>query len=244
MKRERKHSYYKEESQLSPPKFLNNKRILEDKVFTPSNYVKKSVLNNISEPKTVVLKGNWTPEEDKILIDLINLSKEYFNWSLISTYLPRRTSKQCRERWLLQLDPNINKSSYTDEENYLIFLLQKKHKNKWSLICKNLDNRTDNSIKNQWNTKIKRKLSFFNKKYKKDIENINNSILNNKMAQLDFLIDQCLCSIKESKKEKEDKICTPETPKSPLVSISSDQKSTKEKTKKNTNKVSKYILII
>lgn len=244
MKRERKHSYYKEESESSPPKFLNNKRSIEDNVFQPSKYMNKTVKNDKSEPKTVFTKGNWTPEEDQILIEMTKLSKEFYNWALISTYLPKRTSKQCRERWLLQLDPNINKSAYTDEENYLIYLLQKKHRNKWALISKNLNNRTDNSIKNQWNSKIKKKLNPFNIKYKKDIQNINNSLLNNKMAQLDFIIDQCLSSIRKTTEVKLDNVSSPQTPKSCLNDIESDQKSTREKTKKNTSKVSKYILLI
>ena len=81
-------------------------------------------------------------------------------WNILANYLPKRTGKQCRERWYNNLCPNINKSPWSLEEEMLLLLIHNKKGNKWSEISKYLKGRTDNTIKNHWNSSMKKKLKF------------------------------------------------------------------------------------
>eukprot|EP00189_Rhodosorus_marinus_P013526 CAMPEP_0184747306 /NCGR_PEP_ID=MMETSP0315-20130426/10238_1 /TAXON_ID=101924 /ORGANISM="Rhodosorus marinus, Strain UTEX LB 2760" /LENGTH=262 /DNA_ID=CAMNT_0027220255 /DNA_START=57 /DNA_END=845 /DNA_ORIENTATION=+ len=102
-----------------------------------------------------VVKDPWTAEEDQQLTLLVSTSG-LRSWTKIARCLERRTGKQCRERWLNYLDPSIKHDAWTHEEDMLLVQLQKKYKNKWAAISKFMDGRTDNAIKNRWNSALKR----------------------------------------------------------------------------------------
>ncbi|CAN4081671.1 unnamed protein product [Withania somnifera] len=108
--------------------------------------------------KVGVKKGPWTPEEDILLVSYV---QEYGpgNWRAIPTKTGlHRCSKSCRLRWTNYLRPGIKRGNFTDQEEKIIIQLQALLGNKWAAIASYLPERTDNDIKNYWNTHLKKKL--------------------------------------------------------------------------------------
>ncbi|KAK9284650.1 hypothetical protein L1049_023826 [Liquidambar formosana] len=103
-------------------------------------------------------KGAWTKEEDDRLIAHIKAHGEGCWRSLPKVAGLLRCGKSCRLRWINYLRPDLKRGNFTDEEDELIIKLHSLLGNKWSLIAGRLPGRTDNEIKNYWNTHIRKKL--------------------------------------------------------------------------------------
>ncbi|XP_027358660.1 myb-related protein 306-like [Abrus precatorius] len=111
--------------------------------------------------KVGIKKGPWTPEEDIILVSYIQ-EHGPGNWRSVPTNTGlSRCSKSCRLRWTNYLRPGIKRGNFTTQEEGMIIHLQALLGNKWAAIACYLPQRTDNDIKNYWNTHLKKKLKNF-----------------------------------------------------------------------------------
>lgn len=105
----------------------------------------------------VLKKGPWTSSEDAILVEYVKKHGEG-NWNAVQKHSGLfRCGKSCRLRWANHLRPNLKKGAFTAEEERLIIELHAKMGNKWARMAAHLPGRTDNEIKNYWNTRIKRR---------------------------------------------------------------------------------------
>ncbi|KAL3660411.1 hypothetical protein V7S43_014564 [Phytophthora oleae] len=102
--------------------------------------------NKVLKPGLV--KGPWSVEEDALLMEM--MLKGYDNWRQVSNSIPGRTAKQCRERWRNRLDPSINKSPFTEEEDEAIQQAYEKYGNRWTQIAELLPGRTEDAVKLRW----------------------------------------------------------------------------------------------
>ncbi|KAK3223347.1 hypothetical protein Dsin_010372 [Dipteronia sinensis] len=111
-------------------------------------------------------KGLWTQEEDMILIEYIRVHGRG-HWNRIPNVTGlKRCGKSCRLRWLNYLNPSVKHGDFSEEEEDLIIRLHNLLGNRWSLIAGRVPGRTDNQVKNHWNTHLRKK--YGNKKRKKD----------------------------------------------------------------------------
>nr|AAU13905.1 MYB transcription factor MYBML3 [Antirrhinum majus] len=109
--------------------------------------------------KTGLKRGPWTPEEDQKLLACIQ-EHGHGNWRALPAKAGlERCGKSCRLRWNNYLRPDIKRGKFSSQEEQTIIQLHALLGNRWSAIATHLSRRTDNEIKNYWNTHIKKKLA-------------------------------------------------------------------------------------
>ncbi|KAF5739833.1 hypothetical protein HS088_TW12G01044 [Tripterygium wilfordii] len=109
--------------------------------------------------KSNVKRGPWSPEEDAKLKSYIEEHGTGGNWIALPQKIGlKRCGKSCRLRWLNYLRPNIKHGGFSEEEDNIICSLYISIGSRWSIIAAQLPGRTDNDIKNYWNTRLKKKL--------------------------------------------------------------------------------------
>nr|GMC70575.1 transcription factor GAMYB [Ipomoea batatas] len=107
--------------------------------------------------RQMLKKGPWTAAEDAILMEYVKKHGEG-NWNAVQRNSGlMRCGKSCRLRWANHLRPNLRKGAFSPEEERLIVELHAKLGNKWARMAAQLPGRTDNEIKNYWNTRLKRR---------------------------------------------------------------------------------------
>ncbi|CAB4281030.1 unnamed protein product [Prunus armeniaca] len=106
-----------------------------------------------------IKRGPWTPEEDRKLLDFIQLHG-HGSWSSLPQKAGlKRCGKSCRLRWRNYLRPDIKRGNFSLHEDQTIIQLHALLGNRWSAIAAHLPKRTDNEIKNYWNTHLKKRLA-------------------------------------------------------------------------------------
>jgi hypothetical protein len=110
---------------------------------------------SLTLPPVIKGKGSWTNEEDCILRSKrVQYGRK---WAKIATFLPGRQGKQCRERFVNHLDPELKKGEWTDDEEAILIAKHEHHGNRWANISKHLPGRSDNDVKNHWYSTVQRK---------------------------------------------------------------------------------------
>uniref|UniRef100_A0A7N0SWP2 Uncharacterized protein n=1 Tax=Kalanchoe fedtschenkoi TaxID=63787 RepID=A0A7N0SWP2_KALFE len=122
--------------------------------------------------KVGVNKGAWCAQEDQALTAYITANGEGSWKSLPQKAGLNRCGKSCRLRWINYLKPGIKRGGFTQDEDDLLIKLHTLLGNRWALIARRLPGRTDNEIKNYWNTTL-------SKKVKKTTTTNNNTVTNN-----------------------------------------------------------------
>lgn len=102
-------------------------------------------------------RGAWTEAEDEVLRKAVEENGPQ-KWRTLAERIPGRIGKQCRERWYNHLDPSLKKEWWSLEEDLLIVRLHEEMGNSWSQMSKMVPGRTANSLKNRWNSTLKRKV--------------------------------------------------------------------------------------
>lgn len=103
-----------------------------------------------------LVKGPWRADEDLIILRC--LAEGISKWSEIAERIPGRIGKQCRERYFNHLDPTINKNPWSGDEDAVLEREQARLGNRWCEIAKSLPGRSENSVKNRWNSAMRRKI--------------------------------------------------------------------------------------
>jgi hypothetical protein len=109
-----------------------------------------------------LVKGSWTREEDEAIILFVNQNGPR-NWVRLAELLPGRIGKQCRERWTNHLSPEVARIPWTSDEDSKLVELYRAYGNRWTLIAAQMDGRTDNDVKNRWNSSLKRRMERLSK---------------------------------------------------------------------------------
>jgi hypothetical protein len=104
-----------------------------------------------------LVKGSWTRAEDEAILSYVREHGER-DWARLAGSLSGRTGKQCRERNKNNLDATVNHNSWSEDEDRRLIELHAQYGNAWAVLATFFERRTDNCIKNRWNSTLKKRL--------------------------------------------------------------------------------------
>lgn len=131
-----------------------------------------------------IVRGSWTGQEDQLIIQWVTINGPQ-RWTALAEGMSGRIAKQCRERWWNHLDPNVKRSGWTPQEDQAICEAIRRIGPKWADIARILPGRTDNSVKNRWNSTLRRRLSGDENATERKVNTLEeNRMLLGKMLQL------------------------------------------------------------
>lgn len=109
--------------------------------------------------KTTIIRKNFSHEDDDRLSNIVRCCKRPIKWEEVAEKMGDYSSRQCRERWTKFLDPSINTSPWTQEEDEILLNKYNEIGAKWTAISRFLKGRSDVSIKNRWLHLVKKTLT-------------------------------------------------------------------------------------
>ena len=125
----------------------------------------------------------WKAEEDSQLLELVE--KYGTCWKIVSSMMPGRTGKQCRDRYLNQLRPGVNLAPWTPSEDELLLSLYNQHGSKWVMIASQIQGRTESQVKNRFYKNLKHRINekqneeMQSQPHESELSSSNNNALNN-----------------------------------------------------------------
>lgn len=138
---------------LLPKKITSNQKSVKDReVINIKSFGSPEKLRIQKRNKR---KGNWSCEEDELLLKWVS-ENGCLKWTDCSKYIPNRCGKQCRERWVNILNPEIRKGDWSEGEQSAMFERLKEVTTSWSLMASVLPGRTENAIKNYFYSSLRR----------------------------------------------------------------------------------------
>lgn len=129
-------------------------------------------------------RKKFSNEEDLLLLELVHKYGEN-NWRIIADEMPGRNVRQCHDRWVKYLSPDINTDSWSEEEDKLLKEKYNEHGSQWKLISSYFPNRTDISIRNRWQVQCRRNAKLLRQYSKQAQMNyFRNELDQNKLADI------------------------------------------------------------
>ena len=128
-------------------------------------------------------KKKFTPEEDATLLKLVKKIGPC-KWNTIALSMPGRKGRQCRDRYMNYLSPNVKLDEWTADEDRLLIEKVKKYGTRWSSISKFFNGRTGSALKNRWNYRLSRSLKAFEMEEEVNLKSLDESDANNQNEKM------------------------------------------------------------